>query len=235
MKLSRSTAIVSLSVLASLVAGPAAASTLPAAPEPSSVTSELSPFPEPEPGYVFKQIFADVPQSTKFAGEISWLAMMGVSTGWAEDNTFRPLQPVNRDAMAAFIHRLQGSPVVQIPAKGAFSDVVRGDQFFTEISWFQQEGHTAGFADGTYRPLDSVNRDAMAAFLYRLADEPEFTAPAVSPFKDITPSTKFYKEITWLASTGITTGYEDGTYRPVSPVKRDAMAAFLQRFHAQFG
>ncbi len=91
-------------------------------------------------------------------------------------------------------------------------------------------------ADGsrTYRPLNAVNRDAMAAFLYRLAGKPAFTPPATSPFTDITPSSQFYKEITWLAASGISTGWteQDGskTYRPLSPVNRDAMAAFLYRF-----
>ena len=40
----------------------------------------------------------------------------------------------------------------------------------------------------------------------------------------------FYKEITWLAGQGITTGYSDGTFRPRSPVSREAMAAFLYRY-----
>jgi hypothetical protein len=70
----------------------------------------------------------------------------------------------------------------------------------------------------------------MAAFLYRFAGKPAFTPPAVSPFSDVTPSTPFYKEITWLASTGITGGFSDGTFRPLGTVKRDAMAAFLFRF-----
>ncbi|PWD52542.1 hypothetical protein C8046_12825 [Serinibacter arcticus] len=74
----------------------------------------------------------------------------------------------------------------------------------------------------------------MAAFLYRMADSPSFTGPVVSPFTDVAPSTQFYKEITWLVSEGIATGWvgNDGTaeYRPVSPINRDAMAAFLYRY-----
>jgi hypothetical protein len=40
----------------------------------------------------------------------------------------------------------------------------------------------------------------------------------------------FYKEITWLAGQGFTTGYEDGTFRPRRQVSREAMAAFLNRY-----
>ena len=53
--------------------------------------------------------FVDVPVSSQFFREIAWLADRGVSTGWVNgDGTaeFRDLEPVNRDAMAAFMYRL---------------------------------------------------------------------------------------------------------------------------------
>lgn len=75
----------------------------------------------------------------------------------------------------------------------------------------------------------------MAAFIYRLANEPEFTAPAESPFTDVSTSGQFYKEIAWLGTTGITTGFPDRTYHPMDDVHRDAMAAFLYRYNGLFG
>ena len=45
------------------------------------------------------------------------------------------------------------------------------------------------------------------------------------------PSHTFYDEIEWLADSGITTGYPDGTFRPGAPVTRQAMAAYLERVH----
>ncbi len=38
-----------------------------------------------------------------------------------------------------------------------------------------------------------------------------------------------------MASTKITTGYPDNTYRPTAQVGRDAMAAFLYRYVQLFG
>jgi len=40
----------------------------------------------------------------------------------------------------------------------------------------------------------------------------------------------FFLEVEWLSSTGITTGYDDGTFRPGAPVSRQSAAAFLYRF-----
>ena len=110
-----------------------------------------------------------------------------------------------------------------------FPDVA-GTKFETEINWMADQGLTTGYADGTYRPLGSINRDAMAAFLYRLAGSPSYNAPTTSPFTDVATDNQFYKEISWLAETGISTGYTDGSFRPLAPVKRDAMAAFMNRF-----
>ena len=110
-----------------------------------------------------------------------------------------------------------------------FADAA-GTKFESEINWMADHDLTTGYDDGTFRPYGSINRDAMAAFLYRLAGSPAYEAPGVSPFTDVATDNKFYKEISWLAETGISTGYPDGSFRPVTPVKRDAMAAFMNRF-----
>lgn len=114
--------------------------------------------------------------------------------------------------------------------KQRFSDVPPNNQFYTEIQWLAQSGVTSGYGDGTYRPLQQVERGAMAAFFYCLAGKPNFTPPATSPFSDVPTDHPFYKEITWMRSKGITTGYADGTFRPRDSVNRDAMAAFIYRF-----
>ncbi|MBP2269195.1 hypothetical protein J3A64_004735 [Pseudarthrobacter sp. PvP004] len=48
----------------------------------------------------------------QFYKEMAWLASMGISTGWTEANgsrSYRALTTVNRDAMAAFMYRFNGS------------------------------------------------------------------------------------------------------------------------------
>ncbi|WP_159449164.1 SpoIID/LytB domain-containing protein [Demequina sp. NBRC 110055] len=172
--------------------------------------------------------FSDVPASHQFAKEISWLAGEGITTGYA-DGTFRPKDEVSREAFAAFLYRLSGRPSVSLPSTSPFKDVAKGSQFYKDIVWLSKQGITTGWADGTFRPKDTIDRDAMAAFLYRYKGSPSFSAPKTSPFKDMSTSSKFYKEVTWLRSTGITTGYADGTFRPKSGVSREATAAFLYR------
>ncbi len=129
---------------------------------------------------------------------------------------------------------VSSAPVEVVVAPGAplFRDVPADHPFADEVLWMAQAGITTGYADGTYRPAAAINRDAMAAFLYRYAgaDLAGYEPPMTPLFSDVPRSHPFYTEISWLAETGITTGYADGTYRPSGPVNRDAMAAFLYRF-----
>ncbi|MEW1823036.1 S-layer homology domain-containing protein, partial [Arthrobacter sp. NPDC080031] len=85
----------------------------------------------------------------------------------------------------------------------------------------------------SYRPLQSISRDAMAAFLYRMAGSPAYTPPAVSPFTDVSTGQQFYKEMAWMSEKGVSTGWAEAggarSYRPLQSISRDAMAAFLYR------
>lgn len=74
----------------------------------------------------------------------------------------------------------------------------------------------------------------MAAFLYRMAGEPAVELPATSPFVDVNANMQHYKAMVWMYQSGLSTGWEDGTYRPFNPTNRDATAAFLHRFDQQF-
>jgi hypothetical protein len=109
-----------------------------------------------------------------------------------------------------------------------FLDVPPGHGFFTEITWMAAEELTSGFPDGTFRPEASVTRQAISAWLHRLAGDPD--GPFADPgFLDVPASHAFAREIWWMADTGRSTGYADSTYRPVSCVSRQATAAFLYR------
>jgi hypothetical protein len=118
-----------------------------------------------------------------------------------------------------------------------FTDVKKGQKFYTEIAWMAAEGISTGVkqANGTYQyqPKNNVTREAMAAFLYRQYGDKNFKAPSKSPFTDVKPGDKFYQEIAWMASEGISTGVKqaNGTvkFQPKSGITREAMAAFMYR------
>ena len=186
--------------------------------------------------------FSDINANSSFSREITWLALERISGGWGEPDgtsTFRSSQPVNRDQMAAFLFRLAGSPADFVPpAQSPFADIPTNHTFYKEISWLADQGISGGWSEPngtkTFRPGATVNRDQMAAFLYRHAGKPEYTPPAVSPFTDIPTNYPFYKEIAWLAEMKISGGWSEAdgskTFRPGSAVLRDQMAAFMYRY-----
>jgi hypothetical protein len=89
---------------------------------------------------------------------------------------------------------------------------------------------TAGNTNGTFTPAASLSRQAMAAFLYRLATKGG-TAPAcaTAPFSDVPTSNPFCGDIAWLKINRISTGNANGTFTPAASISRQAMAAFLYR------
>jgi hypothetical protein len=101
--------------------------------------------------------------------------------------------------------------------------------FYDDIEWMARNGITTGYAGGVFKPLAVVTRQAMAAFMYRLADEPTFAPPAEPSFSDVPTSSPFYADVEWLSAQGISTGYEDRTFRPFGHVTRGAMSAFMYR------
>lgn len=171
--------------------------------------------------------FSDVPEDHQFYTEITWLADQRITTGYA-NGSFKPREHMSREAFAAFLYRLSDSPPVKLPKKSPFKDVPTNSQFYREIVWLSQQGITTGWSDGTFRPHALIYRDALAAFLYRFAGRPAFTPPNKSPFTDVKTSSKFYKEIAWLTSTGVAKGYGQ-LYKPDWYVSREAAAAFLYR------
>jgi soluble lytic murein transglycosylase-like protein len=135
-------------------------------------------------------------------------------------------------ALAAAL--MAGSLFMAPPAQAAGFTDTAGSGFRGEIHWMYQTGLSNGWGDGTYRPLESISREAMAAFMYRVAGSPQFVPPSVSPFTDVPVSHPFYREIAWLKHAGLTTGWGDGSFHPSEPISREAMAAFLYRYSGQY-
>ncbi|OWY63025.1 hypothetical protein B7486_55295 [cyanobacterium TDX16] len=100
---------------------------------------------------------------------MEWLVAEGIAEGFP-DQTYRPSSAVSRQAMAAFMLRSLGDAgELDPPATSSFSDVSPRHPFFAEIHWTASVGVSEGYADGTWRPSAPVTRQAMSAFLHRLA------------------------------------------------------------------
>lgn len=168
--------------------------------------------------------FTDVAPGLYYSDAVVWLKDQGVTTG-TSPTTYSPEDVVTRAQMAAFLHRLAGSP--SSTAAHGFSDVPGGAFYAGAVGWLSDQGITTGTSPTTYSPEDVVTRAQMAAFLHRLAGSPSSSGP--HGFVDV-PGGAFYAgAVGWLKEQGITTGSSPTTYSPSDPVTRAQMAAFMFR------
>lgn len=83
--------------------------------------------------------FPDVPATHRFCAEITWFRAAGTTTGYP-DGGFRPTVPVERQAMAAFLHRLVLGHTTSGLAPGAFRHASDPD-ISTDGRWVVFEGY----------------------------------------------------------------------------------------------
>ena len=173
-----------------------------------------------------RKLFKDVTDPTAFFYDpIYWAVDNGITTGY-KDNTFRPYNNCNRAAVVTFLWRLAGKPDMGIT--NAFKDMTGNDDFDRAITWAASKRIATGYNDGTFRPWETCHRAAIVTFLWRFAGRPE--PNAMASFPDMTGNDAFNKAISWAAEKGITTGYNDGTFRPWNQCSRLAVVSFLYRY-----
>lgn len=124
------------------------------------------------PGSRGKLPFTDVAKGHKFYKEIYWMWERGITTGTKQTNgtlKFLPADPLTREAMAAFLYRVNGAKYSP-PARSPFKDLATNHQFYRQITWMYAKKITTGVATGRglyYQPKNLTSRSAMAAFMQR--------------------------------------------------------------------
>ncbi|MGO4923060.1 Ig-like domain-containing protein [Bifidobacterium choerinum] len=198
--------------------------------------------------------FRDVSSSTPHHEDIQWLADNGISTGWKMADgkyEFRGMSAVVRQDMAAFLRREARNRGILDAANWKptdadwkrFRDVNRGTPHAEDILWLAHAEISTGWkeADGssTFRGMDTVKRQDMAAFLKRLADKAGKSG-GITPktdFTDVTNATPHADDVRWLGGSGISTGYRNANstwrFEGMTSVYRQDMAAFLHRLDNQ--
>jgi hypothetical protein len=172
--------------------------------------------------------FSDVPQDFWAYDYIVAIYDAMITDGYP-DGTYRPSQNVSRAQMAAFIIRANFGEAFSCTLTPHFSDVPADHWAFKYVQKMYDEGITAGYSDGTYRPSQNVSRSQMAAFIIKALYPGGFTYTQTQYFSDVLESHWAFQYVQKMYDEGITAGYSDGTYRPSQNVSRSQMAAFIGR------
>lgn len=175
--------------------------------------------------------FDDVPDTSLFSDDVTWLADQGVTKGCnpPANTLFCPEEPVTRGQMAAFLVRALG--LTDNGGGNLFVDD-NGSVFEADIDRLGTAGVTRGCnppINDRFCPAEVVTRGQMAAFLARAY---HLSAGGSSDLFVDDDGSVFESDIDKLGATGVSKGCNPPTndrFCPEEPVTRQQMAAFIHR------
>ncbi len=176
--------------------------------------------------------YGDVPEDRYFTEPVQWSVDNSITglTGAC----FLPDRTVTRIEAARWLWVLQGRP--EAPAHN-FDDIEpdeTGDNYISiyddsesaAVSWMVHAGVTTGTSDTTFSPEDPLTRAQIAAFLWRIENEPEAPTHA---FNDVHRPWQ-QGPVSWMSHRNITTGTSATTFSPETPLTRAHLVTFLWRY-----
>jgi subtilisin len=171
------------------------------------------------------QLYSDVPLSKWYSAYVYDLNARKIAGGYP-DGKFHPEKAIPRGEAIAMIGRalkLDGTPRVT-----SFADVPKDYFASGYIASMTQSNLATGFPDGSFKPTKTITRGEVITLLNR-AFTIKTQNTTTKRFSDVTPKLYSYNAIQRYASASIANGYEDGTFKPNSPVTRAEMAVFLSK------
>ncbi|MER2190292.1 MAG: S-layer homology domain-containing protein [Solibacillus sp.] len=167
------------------------------------------------------QVFSDVPTNHSNYADIHYLLEKKVIS--ADKKSYGIRDIVTREEVAVMVAKAVG--LDGTPRATKFSDVKKSNPNSGYIQSAVEAGIINGYTDGTFKPNTKVTRGHMAAFISRAFDLPNGS----KTFKDVKKGHTAFEAVSRLAAAKITTGYEDGTFKPNNHLTRAHISAFLAR------
>lgn len=101
-----------------------------------------------------------------------------------------------------------------------FIDVEPGEEHYVAIKYLKEQGLIEGYEDGTFRPLQEINRaEALKVLMGAITHE---TSPDSTEFyfPDVTPSDWFFEYVVRAWNNELVQGYPDGKFHPENTINK---------------
>lgn len=152
-------------------------------------------------------------------GELHLAYIHGTANG-----LFLPQATMTRAEFAQMIWNLQSDPAAGV---SVFSDVQSGAWYAPAVNSLAEMKVLGGYADGTFRPMNSVTRAEYVRILAVLSGR----QPNESCYyTDVSYDHWAYNEICLAAQCGWMKGYEDYSFHPDAPITRAEAVTALNRY-----
>ncbi|WP_250886506.1 C40 family peptidase [Bacillus sp. SM2101] len=167
--------------------------------------------------------FHDIPTTYWAYNEIETLATDRLIIGY-EDSYFYPETIITKADVAALLAVAKNLDMSN--RTETFKDVSSDHWAVGAINALQEQGINGG-EEGNFNPDKGLTRAQLATWFSTLFSLEEAKEPI--EFTDVDASHWAYDAIQRLAASGITTGYEDQSFKPDAEINRSQFAAFLYR------
>ena len=179
----------------------------------------------------YENPFVDVAEDAVYYDAVLWAYYHEpeqITSGF-DATHFGPQNACTRAQVVTFLWRAAGCPE-PTGDTSMFKDASSiAAPYQKAVAWAVEKGITTGYGDGTFRPNDSVTRAQFVTFLWRYEGKPA-TSGSIAGFTDASSIAEPYQQaVAWAVEKGITTGYNDGSFRPNATCTRWAVVLFMYR------
>jgi hypothetical protein len=169
-------------------------------------------------------VFTDVPPDYWAYAYINYMACGGIISGYA-DGTFRPGNNTTRGQVAKMIV-LAERWSINTSGGPHFTDVAPGSTFYDFVETAYNHGVISGYANGTFKPGNSVTRAQLSKIVALARGWPANTSGGPH-FSDVPATHAFYTYVETAYNHGAVSGYADGTFRPGNNTTRAQFSKVL--------
>jgi S-layer homology domain len=169
--------------------------------------------------------FKDVSTKNAYYEIIKDMSAKGIINGY-EDGTFRPEETISRKHAAALVSRAVKELPESEESKIAPKDLSPKNANYKDLMALYQADLLELDSKDKINPNKALTRGEMSKILAVAFD---LEVKAAYDFEDITSKNPYKEYIRAIYSNGVTTGYEDGTFRPNGTLSRKHYAAFMYR------
>ena len=181
------------------------------------------------PGLAAETGFKDVRDGSWYEEAVSYVSEAGFMTGTSK-NTFSPNEEITRAMFVTILARFAKAEADN--AVSAFDDVAPGKYYTAAVAWAAEKGIVFGADAHHFAPHKSITRQEICAMVARFVKVMGYQLPAAQSrsFTDAARISAYAaKDVAYVASVGLASGYTDGTFRPRQTATRAEIATMIMR------
>ena len=168
-------------------------------------------------------LFTDIPAGYMYEKELDYLTTNKIINGYG-DGSFKPDNALSRQHAALILSKVLKLNTSDV-SNPNFADVPTTHMYYKEIAALSNAGIISGVG-GKFNPEGTLTRAQMAKMIsIGFALE----AGQADSFTDVTSDDWYYEYVQRMAAKKITTGYGDGSFKPLAPITRMHFGLFVYK------